>query len=416
MKAIQKKQIESNKRGFNLAEIGDIALLAIALYSVLYSASSLSQVLGLPKLPVGGLRLLSYLLFVYLIANWVLFYLPISRRKLANIALMSTLCWMLITAFGNYILSFSDYSDGAYLLKYYSLIALEMLGCYVSGWFLVSAKKIRYLVIPVVGLAVVAVSVVDVNTLAINTSTYGDDWIGLGITVADSMLLAAGILAVGSKSIGVTAILIGLSIIVSIVIGARTTTYGLVFGVLVSSVPVIAVYVKTKNRKTLDPLLLSLVTVCIPFIYLTFSQENPLQHRIFQFLFEAGDGSVLLRDYQLQVGLDEIAQSPFIGSFGSDMSSFGQPGNYIHSYLEVWRQFGIIPFLMLMWLMISSLIKAYASYAKSDSIQCYSILVFLLAFVWMALFSRSIGYSEIFVMLGLSQSSWEKESLMNYSR
>ncbi|WP_257293939.1 hypothetical protein [Endozoicomonas sp. YOMI1] len=66
------------------------------------------------------------------------------------------------------------------------------------------------------------------------------------------------------------------------------------------------------------------------------------------FLNPLADSSLLTRLEQIKIGLSDIYSSPFVGVYGGQIKKFGGIGWYIHNILSYWRQFGLIPFLLVL--------------------------------------------------------------------
>ena len=66
-----------------------------------------------------------------------------------------------------------------------------------------------------------------------------------------------------------------------------------------------------------------------------------------------------------QKGLLAIKEYWFIGDFMGDVRDNGHTGGYIHNGLSLWRQYGIIPFILLLLLLLGSYLKILILFFKT---------------------------------------------------
>lgn len=128
-------------------------------------------------------------------------------------------------------------------------------------------------------------------------------------------------------------------------------------------------------------------------------------NRVFKLAFRTDDdNSLSLRKEFHDRGIDAISKNWFFGDFRGQVED-GSYGSYIHNILSYWRQYGIIPFLLLVFLItiaLGNITKLIfysnggdnASILFSFSLLSYNILGLIL--------SKSFFYCEIFTSLGVT--------------
>ena len=139
--------------------------------------------------------------------------------------------------------------------------------------------------------------------------------------------------------------------------------------------------------------------------------SNILDSRMLSFLFGQSDRSVDARNEYMEIGIKGIKNYWFEGDYGGEVFYFGKPGEHIHNYLALFRQYGIVAFLLFC---ISTLflvdniyrwIKNYKVYSTD-----YEIFIVLAIFLLLEIFlSRGVNFQQIFFVVGISASLQKKD-------
>tara|TARA_B110000467_G_C18337888_1_gene499969 strand:- start:4794 stop:5993 length:1200 start_codon:yes stop_codon:yes gene_type:complete len=128
------------------------------------------------------------------------------------------------------------------------------------------------------------------------------------------------------------------------------------------------------------------------------SIRSVANHRMFRVLI-GEDNSATMRSDIMSIGLEGIKQHWFLGQFMGDVLQKEKTGNYIHNILSYWRQFGLIPFVLLVYLIFknyTNLIYAVLTHGwnpRLDFIFFYGFYVLALV-----LFARSFMYPSIWII------------------
>lgn len=101
----------------------------------------------------------------------------------------------------------------------------------------------------------------------------------------------------------------------------------------------------------------------------------------FETLFSAdGDSSAAARNQSLAIGLELIAQHPLTGFFAFELEHFGIGGLYVHNFLDVWVQAGVLTFALFMASMVAALVQ-FARLVNADpgvALRYLPLLLFVL--------------------------------------
>jgi len=126
--------------------------------------------------------------------------------------------------------------------------------------------------------------------------------------------------------------------------------------------------------------------------------------RMFRIIFGSFDTSQSIREKVLQIGLNDIRITWLFGSFMGDINSnYGHVGTYIHSYLSILRQFGIIPFLTLLFLIVVCYYKIITLWLFKNNRSINFLFYFTTFILIEIIFARS--YLHPFIWMSLSSIS-----------
>jgi len=113
------------------------------------------------------------------------------------------------------------------------------------------------------------------------------------------------------------------------------------------------------------------------------------------------DGSVQGRIIQYTVGWNDIINNPILGHYAGDVEAFGDGGNYIHGILSYWRQFGLIPFILICILVILTIRQFILSLIFNGINERDVFFLFLsILFSLSVIFSRTYTSSTIYICIG----------------
>jgi hypothetical protein len=110
------------------------------------------------------------------------------------------------------------------------------------------------------------------------------------------------------------------------------------------------------------------------------------------------DTSLKQRKEQANKNFENLKSTWFLGDFMGDIRIFGEDGNETHSYLSFWEQFGLIPFLLLIWSM-GILIYYLFILRNTDSLVYLSTLMLFLYIVPLMFFAKGFSSSLIWFVI-----------------
>lgn len=120
------------------------------------------------------------------------------------------------------------------------------------------------------------------------------------------------------------------------------------------------------------------------------------------------DGSVILRRFMQEKGLEALGKSWFWGDYAGQLA-YGNLGGYVHNYLSLWRQWGLFPFAIFLIFTTQYVVMAWRIFWGQILRRCFPIsptMVFLILGGGFCLVeniaARSYGYPYIWMFFGMS--------------
>lgn len=221
---------------------------------------------------------------------------------------------------------------------------------------------------------------------------------GMHITLGDQLMMVTLILIAAARTIERRFLFFFIGVVCLSAVGSRTSLYAFAI-----ALPLIMLEkMKWRDLISLRIVPVLLVTATLPYIVNYITGDSARGTRMFGFFSEgARDSSWLGRVDQMNQGLSDIANNPIMGSFGSDIDRYGEWGRYIHNYLELWRQLGILPFTIFVSLVIYTIIATITRKKSISDDARFAVIILLVPITVQLLFSRSYGYPQIFFILGM---------------
>ena len=135
-------------------------------------------------------------------------------------------------------------------------------------------------------------------------------------------------------------------------------------------------------------------------------------NRMFRLITFGNDLSQNSRQTIFKTGLDAIHNNWFFGQYMGDVIVRKNTGTYIHNIFSIWRQFGIIPFLLILINIIYIFLKFYLHSLRAKSWNSEQQFVFILSAYCLVLFlfARSFLFSEMWIVFSLLPTYFLKKS------
>ena len=138
-------------------------------------------------------------------------------------------------------------------------------------------------------------------------------------------------------------------------------------------------------------------------IFANLGNNDFTDNRMIRMIFGSYDLSQSMREDQFNKGLNSLSEAWLLGDFMGDVDeSFGEKGNYIHNYLSFWRQFGLLPFILLSVVALSSYYKIFHYWWRNRDISGIPLFLFYISIFTLSeiIIARSFLYPYIWMSLG----------------
>jgi hypothetical protein len=140
-----------------------------------------------------------------------------------------------------------------------------------------------------------------------------------------------------------------------------------------------------------------------------------MQHRIIQLAIAAeSDPSALVRAQALTLGLRDIRMHFLTGNYLGHIDDGWQGGGYIHSYLSIWRQFGLCAFLAMiycvgsLWHVVLQRLRCFfqrATHLNRPDLNYRAFLILGAVFsTVLILFARNYASPYLWLFVGMAAS------------
>lgn len=142
-----------------------------------------------------------------------------------------------------------------------------------------------------------------------------------------------------------------------------------------------------------------LVYISSIYVPLLIPQSKYTETHRFNIYHIANDESYISRLYWEEVGHRELKQTWFLGRCMSEVVS-GRPGTYIHNWLSFWSAFGLLPFLLCVFLIIFAACKITKHFIKDANSPINEFLFSCSIFMIISIISsRAYTYHYIWFIL-----------------
>lgn len=179
------------------------------------------------------------------------------------------------------------------------------------------------------------------------------------------------------------------------------------FSILVVS-PFILYSSKVSVRYILLICLLSFV--CISVITILTVKGYIPEHRMITAIITGTDASLNMRLEIFSSNIPDLLNNWIFGEFGGQYKYNGHSQAYMHNFLAIWRQFGIIPFILFLYLQCISIVNSIKCNKEGVLLPvCWAIIT-----SFALLFAASYLYTFTYWFWGLSLSSILQQSSSSF--
>jgi len=283
----------------------------------------------------------------------------------------------------------------------YAYIIYFFIGFYYKGYS--SHSKIIYILYAI--LTFNALMFVDLNTYALDTSIANLDLFGIYLFLGDTYAIFSILTIIITPSKKLQLLLFFISLPILYILMSRTSLYVFVLTFI------IYIFIVNKRLFFISTILLVGISIII-FISNTELINQIINSRMLGFLFGKVDPSVNAREEYITIGLSGIMDHWYIGDFAGEVYYYGTTGKYIHSYLGLLRQYGIIAFILFGVLVLFLLkeILLWVLQTKRHTVD-YDVFIGLAIFMLMEIItSRAIYFPYVFFALGIVAGLYKDRS------
>ena len=147
----------------------------------------------------------------------------------------------------------------------------------------------------------------------------------------------------------------------------------------------------------------SIIALSLTILFINLDNNSFTDNRMIRMIVGSYDLSQSMREDQLEKGINSLSEAWLLGDFMGDVEeSFGEKGNYIHNYLSFWRQFGFIPFLLMIIIAFFSFVKIFIYWWKTNNINGLPLFLFYISVFTLSeiILARSFLYPYIWMSIG----------------
>ena len=140
-------------------------------------------------------------------------------------------------------------------------------------------------------------------------------------------------------------------------------------------------------------------------------------NRMLRLITFGNDLSQNSRNMIFESGLKSIYENWFLGQYMGDVISRKNTGTYIHNIFSIWRQFGLVTFLLLIFNIFYIYIKFALFTVKNFKWDANQQFVFILSMYCLILFvfARSFLFAEFWLVVSLIPSYLSKNPKTNFN-
>tara|TARA_Y100000768_G_scaffold388106_1_gene382207 strand:+ start:2785 stop:3963 length:1179 start_codon:yes stop_codon:yes gene_type:complete len=147
----------------------------------------------------------------------------------------------------------------------------------------------------------------------------------------------------------------------------------------------------------------SIISLSLVLLFINIDNNSFTDNRMIRMIFGSYDLSQSMREEQMEKGLNTLSEAWILGDFMGDVKeSFGDKGNYMHNYLSFWRQFGFVPFFLMVVIALSSFAKIFTYWWSTDNIKGLPLFLFYISVFTLSeiILARSFLYPYIWMSIG----------------
>lgn len=321
-----------------------------------------------------------------------------------------SLIYLIIIISFPYIIALPIYRIEIFYFEYFSLLVISSFLFYMSGFYILdilNKKRFRAIFFYAWVLYTIVVLLNTSFELKYFSSTIDIDVANPNyIMMSDAYALLSIIVVPYTRNLLYRLILLGISSFTLYFLMSRASLYSFVFlNFLVLMII---------DKRVFWSIIFFFVASIFFINWEQFIRLNS-DNRMFRLITFGNDLSQNSRQTIFKTGLDAIHNNWFFGQYMGDVIVRKNTGTYIHNIFSVWRQFGLIPFLLILINIIYIFLKFYLHSLRAKSWNSEQQFVFILSAYCLVLFlfARSFLFSEIWIVFSLLPTYFLKKNLVD---
>nr|ADL32336.1 Wzy [Proteus vulgaris] len=359
-----------------------------------------------------NISLATGVIFIFILSIIVGIY----KFNIYNLISFSFFILLIVTIIINYNI-YSKTEDERLInaIRYYLPFIIISLSCFIAGYinpfFFVRKWYAYFILLIITSLTFIVINYTSLQSLRLDfNKLVNSNYIGVYQLIGDSLSFCI-LLFIARKNIPLRYkyILFIISFIILFTFNSRASFFSFLFAIT-------SIFIINKKNILRNIFLFLILLFSLYFIinglYSTYYSKDIIEllkdynHRMYDILTGNFllDPSVQGRLSLLTHSLDVIVSNPLAGEFASqaniNIDGFGiRWGAYTHNILVYWDQFGILPFLLLIFLLSHSF-KDCLFIKKELNLNLIPLFLFVIV---EQVFMRSFNYYLIFLYIGITQ-------------
>lgn len=371
-----------------------VSIFAIVVYFWLYIVMYWFGVKGIIPFEMSIHRILINLMVVFIV---ILILLDIYNNKKISyydITFITFIIYIAAIVLSHHYLGekLSDKS-GVSVLKYTLYVIVQYLVCYFIGKYFLLVNSAQGLKITIFGHGIclfVLFNFMSSSSILIDVSDIEHSQKGIYLFTSEYIAFFSFMLVAACKERKTSIMATLLCALLIFCFLSRSALFLFLFSASV---------LMMRRYKYLTVFVILVVSLIL-YLNIDWLYEN--YPRMFFFLDYSNDVSFQGRELQKEIGYQRLIENLFMGDYGGQVITLGYVGEYIHNILSFWRQFGLIPFCLIIFLVFIYPIKLL--YKNRNERLDYKTNLLLMMTVYVAfqvLFSRSFSWPYLFIFVGM---------------
>ncbi|OQQ01855.1 hypothetical protein BK412_15955 [Vibrio campbellii] len=367
---------------------------AITIYFWLYIVMYWFGVKGVIPFEIGVHRVIVNLLFVGIS---IIFFIESLRNNYCN---RYNIVFSIFIAYISFIILSHHYleqklsdTNGVSVMKYTIYIVVQYVVCFFIGKFFFipfSEGKRLFTLTGHIICTVILIFFMSENGIIIDVTDMEHGQKGIYLFTSEYIAFFSFLLVASADSRAKKVLTISICSLLIFCFISRSALFIFIF----------STWVLYFDRYKYTSIALMIFVAVLGYLNIEYLYDN--YPRMFFFIDYVNDASFQGRELQKDIGYESLLRNLFWGDYGGQVKTLGYVGEYIHNIFSYWRQFGIIGFLLIVFLVFIEPIRILIRRRFCKGTFEYRIVFMMSIYVFLqVLFSRSFAWPFVFLYIGL---------------